>query len=58
VLIISLSVITGFEDMIKEKVVGFNSHIIISGFGQRKLAENLLVEIKIKWVLNPDISEM
>jgi len=58
VLIISLSVITGFEDMIKEKVVGFNSHIIISGFGQRKLAENLLVENKIKSVLNSDISEM
>lgn len=57
-LIISLSVITGFEDMIKEKVVGFNSHIIISGFGQRKLAENLLVENKIKSVLNSDISEM
>lgn len=32
-LIIVLSVMTGFEDTMKEKILGINAHIVVTGFG-------------------------
>lgn len=37
VLIISLTILDGFEKIIEEKVTDLNSHIIVSGFGNRDL---------------------
>ncbi len=37
VLILALTVLSGFENAIKEKIVDFNEHIIISGYGNRNL---------------------
>lgn len=37
VLIISLTILDGFERIIEEKVTNLNSHIIVSGFGGRDL---------------------
>jgi len=36
-LIIALSILYGFENTIKQKIIDFNSHITISGFGERNL---------------------
>jgi lipoprotein-releasing system permease protein len=58
VLIISLSVITGFEKVIQKKVVDFNSHVIISGFGQKRLPDSRLAENKIKSVIGTEISDV
>ncbi len=37
VLILALSILYGFEDKIEEKIIDFNAHITISGFGQINL---------------------
>lgn len=58
VLIISLSVITGFEDVIKKKVIDFNSHIIISAFGNRNLLDSKRVENKIQNVVGNDLIDI
>jgi lipoprotein-releasing system permease protein len=37
VLILALTVLSGFENAIKEKITDFNEHIVISGYGNRNL---------------------
>lgn len=39
VLIISLTVLNGFDSAVREKIVNFNSHLIITGFSDRNLPE-------------------
>lgn len=58
VLIISLSVITGFEKVISKKIVDFNSHIIISGFGNNKFDDNPNIENRIKTLIGNDFLQM
>lgn len=57
VLIISLSVITGFEKAIKEKVIDFNSHIIISAFGQRNLIDSRKTENLILSTIGSELKD-
>src|SRR3989338_4940810 len=33
-LIIVLSVMTGFEETLKEKILGLNAHVVVTGFGE------------------------
>jgi lipoprotein-releasing system permease protein len=47
VVIIALTVLNGFETVVKEKITSFNSHIYITGFGGRNLpdSENIVNRI-------------
>ncbi|MBN1299814.1 MAG: ABC transporter permease [Melioribacteraceae bacterium] len=48
VLILSITVLNSFEEAIEEKIVNFNEHIVITGFGNRNLPESEQVEETIK----------
>lgn len=39
VLIIALTILNGFENTIKEKIISFNSHMVVSAFGSRNLPD-------------------
>lgn len=54
VLIISLSVINGFESTISKKIVDFDSHIIISAFGNNDLNDDYFTEKKIENLIGKD----
>jgi len=56
VVIIALSVLDGFDSVISKKIVDFNSHILISGYGDKDLIENETIENKIKNILSDDKS--
>jgi len=58
VLIISLSVINGFEEVIQKKIIGFNSHLIISGFGKQNIFDNKDIETKIANIAGSDYSSI
>jgi len=47
VVTIALSILDGFNSVISEKIVDFNSHIIVSSYGDRNLQENNEIENKI-----------
>lgn len=40
VVIIAVTILDGFDNAVREKIVNLNSHIIISGFSNRNLPEN------------------
>lgn len=44
VVTIALSILDGFDSVISEKIINFNSHIIISSYGDRDLEENIEIE--------------
>jgi len=54
VVIIALSVLDGFDSVISKKIVDFNSHIIISGYGEKDLQDDKKIEDKIKLLLSDD----
>ncbi len=56
VVIIALSVLDGFDSVISKKIVDFNSHIIISGYGEKDLFDNKKTEDKIKLFINDNNS--
>lgn len=52
VVIIALSVLDGFDSVISQKIVDFNSHILISGFGEKELEDKKSVVEKISTILS------
>jgi len=56
VVIIALSVLDGFDSVISKKIVDFNSHILISGYGERDLIDSRAFENKIREILKDDQS--
>lgn len=56
VVIIALSVLDGFDSVISKKIVDFNSHILISGYGDKDLQDDQTIEGRIKTILNDDKS--
>ncbi len=44
VVTIALSVLDGFDSIVSEKIINFNSHIIITSYGERDLDENSDIE--------------
>ncbi len=52
VVIIALSVLDGFDSVISEKIVNFNSHILISSYGERDLNDDVEIENKISTTLD------
>ncbi len=56
VVIIALSVLDGFDSVISKKIVDFNSHILISAYGDKDLHENETIENKINSLLSDDKS--
>ncbi|MBN2571002.1 MAG: ABC transporter permease [Ignavibacteriales bacterium] len=53
VLIITLTVLDGFEKTVTQKIIDFNSHIKITGFGDRNLADYHKVIPDIERKCNP-----
>ena len=47
VVIIALSILDGFDSIISEKIVNFNSHIVISRYGEANLPDDSEIENKI-----------
>jgi len=47
VVTIALSVLDGFDSIISEKIINFNSHIVITSYGERDLDENNEIETLI-----------
>jgi len=47
VVTIALSILDGFDSIISEKIVNFNSHIVISAYGDKNLDENSEIETSI-----------
>jgi lipoprotein-releasing system permease protein len=52
VVTIALSVLDGFDSVISEKIINFNSHIVISSYGERDLNDNKEIEKIIASNLN------
>ena len=48
VLIIALTILNGFENVVAEKIIDFNSHIKITAFGNRDLPDSETIESGIK----------
>ncbi len=55
VVTIALSILDGFDSIISEKIVNFNSHIIISSYGDQDLLENKEIEKRIKTNLEGEL---
>lgn len=55
VVIIAVTILDGFEIAVKEKIVNFNSHIVISGFSNRNLPESEEVYDKINNTVGNDL---
>lgn len=53
VVIISLTILDGFDAVVKEKIFNFRSHIYISSFGDRNLPDSPGIEAKIKDLCSP-----
>jgi len=53
ILIIALTILNGFQQTIKNKIIDFNSHITVSGFGNRNLPNNPSYIDSIYKVLSP-----
>lgn len=51
VVIIALSVLDGFNSIISQKIIDFNSHILISGFGEKDLEDDNSVEQNISQII-------
>lgn len=47
VLIIALTILNGFENVVAQKIVNFNSHIKITAFGNRNLPDSDVIQSKI-----------
>ncbi len=47
VLIIALTILNGFEEVVSQKIVNFNSHIKITAFGNRNLPDSDVIKSKI-----------
>lgn len=47
VLIIALTILNGFEDVVAQKITGFNSHIKITAFGNRNLPDSEVIQSEI-----------
>ncbi|MBU1100335.1 MAG: ABC transporter permease [Bacteroidetes bacterium] len=58
ILIITLSILDGFEKTITEKVINFNSHIKITSFGNRNLDESDENVFKIKNLLGENFKDI
>ncbi len=58
VLILSLSILYGFEKTTEEKIIDFTAHITISGFGQRNLPFDLATIDSIKKVTRNEVASV
>lgn len=58
VLIIALTVLEGFEKAVSEKIVDFNSHIYITGFGKRDLFGPEMVKLELGEDLRNEITSL
>jgi len=58
VVIISVTILDGFDQAVREKIVNLNSHIIISGFSNRNLPENDAVITKISDLTGQDFGSI
>lgn len=47
VLIIALTILNGFEEIVAQKIINFNSHIKITAFGNRNLPDSEVIESEI-----------
>jgi len=47
VLIIALTILNGFEEIVAQKIINFNSHIKITAFGNRNLPDSDVIESEI-----------
>lgn len=57
VVTLALSILDGFDSVISEKIIDFNSHIIVSSYGERNIAENSDIE-KLILTSNNNISSV
>jgi lipoprotein-releasing system permease protein len=53
VMIISVAIVTGFQQQIRDKVIGFGSHIIITGFQENSSYEPSPVSMKQPLYISP-----
>lgn len=58
VLIIALTILNGFEQVVSEKIIDFNSHIKISAFGNRNLPDSPTIESEIKEDIGEDFQSI
>jgi lipoprotein-releasing system permease protein len=58
VLILALTVLSGFENAIKEKIIDFNEHIVISGYGNRDLPADEGTINHIKEITSPYLTSI
>ena len=52
-MIISVAIVTGFQQQIRDKVIGFGSHIIITGFQENSSYEPSPVSMKQPLYISP-----
>ncbi|HET55869.1 MAG TPA: ABC transporter permease [Ignavibacteria bacterium] len=54
VLIIALTILNGFEEIVAQKIVNFNSHIKITAFGNRNLPDSDVIKSEITQKIGED----
>jgi len=54
VLIIALTILNGFEEIVAQKIVNFNSHIKITAFGNRNLPDSDVIKSEITQKIGGD----
>ncbi len=58
VLIIALTVLEGFENVVENKIIGFNEHIVVSGFSNRNIPDTPESIGRIKELANPHLENV
>ncbi|MDZ7765535.1 MAG: ABC transporter permease [Melioribacteraceae bacterium] len=58
VLIIALTILDGYEKVVSEKIVDFNSHIKITAFGNRNLPDSETMENEIVKITGEDFDSI
>ena len=54
VVVIALSILDGFDSVVRDKIVSLNSHILISGYNEKDLPDDQKIISKIEQVLGKD----
>jgi len=58
VLILSITILDGFEKAVENKIVGFNEHIVISGYSNRNLPDDKMIRDDIAAKVNPFLNNI
>lgn len=58
VLIIALTILNGFEEIVAQKIINFNSHIKITAFGNRNLPDSEVIESEIIQKIGDDFQSI